>query len=144
MIPTDWILALIGGALIGSASFALLFFNGRIAGISGIMGGLLRPQPTREVTWRAAFLVGMVGAGAIMTFAMPSAFPETLPRSLPVVAVAGLLVGVGTRMGSGCTSGHGVCGLSRRSARSLVATLTFMGAGVLTVALTRLIAGGAS
>lgn len=128
-----WITAAIGGGIIGLASALLLAFNGRIAGISGITGGLI--SPTRgEVSWRLMFLIGLVGGGLLMAFMMPEAFTSS-PRSTFWVVAAGLLVGFGTRLGSGCTSGHGVCGLSRFSPRSLVATLTFIGAGMVTVAL---------
>lgn len=128
-----WITAAIGGGIIGLASALLLAFNGRIAGISGITGGLI--SPTRgEVSWRLMFLIGLVGGGLLMALLMPEAFTAS-PRSTFWVVAAGLLVGFGTRLGSGCTSGHGVCGLSRFSPRSLVATLTFIGAGMVTVAL---------
>lgn len=128
-----WISAAIGGGIIGLASALLLAFNGRIAGISGITGGLI--SPTRgEVSWRLMFLVGLLGGGFLMALLMPEAFTAS-PRSTFWVVAAGLLVGFGTRLGSGCTSGHGVCGLSRFSPRSLVATLTFIGAGMVTVAL---------
>lgn len=128
-----WITAAIGGGIIGLASALLLAFNGRIAGISGITGGLI--SPTRgEVSWRLMFLIGLLGGGILMAFLMPEAFTAS-PRSTFWVVAAGLLVGFGTRLGSGCTSGHGVCGLSRFSPRSLVATLTFIGAGMVTVAL---------
>ena len=128
-----WITAAIGGGIIGLASALLLAFNGRIAGISGIAGGLI--SPTRgEVSWRLMFLIGLVGGGLLMALLMPEAFTAS-PRSTFWVVAAGLLVGFGTRLGSGCTSGHGVCGLSRFSPRSLVATLTFIGAGMVTVAL---------
>lgn len=128
-----WISAAIGGGIIGLASALLLAFNGRIAGISGITGGLI--SPTRgEVSWRLMFLIGLLGGGFLMALLMPEAFTAS-PRSTFWVVAAGLLVGFGTRLGSGCTSGHGVCGLSRFSPRSLVATLTFIGAGMVTVAL---------
>ncbi|QED29839.1 YeeE/YedE family protein [Microvenator marinus] len=128
-----WITAALGGGIIGLASALLLAFNGRIAGISGITGGLI--SPTRgEVSWRLMFLIGLLGGGFLMALLMPEAFTAS-PRSTFWVVAAGLLVGFGTRLGSGCTSGHGVCGLSRFSPRSLVATLTFIGAGMVTVAL---------
>lgn len=123
--------ALLGGALIGLAAAAFILFNGRIAGISGIVGGLLRPQ-RGEVGWRLAFVVGLLAAPLLYALwgTLPAARIEAGPLTL---LVAGFLVGVGTRYGAGCTSGHGVCGLSRLSPRSLVATLAFMGAGFLTV-----------
>lgn len=124
--------SLLGGILIGLAATMLLAWNGRIAGISGIFGGVLLPK-TGEVSWRALFLAGLVGGGFLLRAFHPGAFPAEASGSLPVIAIAGLLVGFGTRLGSGCTSGHGVCGLSRLSARSLVATLSFMATGALTV-----------
>jgi uncharacterized membrane protein YedE/YeeE len=129
---TPYLAALLGGALIGLASSILLLFNGRIAGVSGIFGGLLVPR-RGDVAWRAWFLAGLLAGGAALAWAYPAAFPPGAVRSLPWIAVAGVLVGYGTRLGNGCTSGHGVCGLSRLSARSLVATVTFIGAGVITV-----------
>jgi uncharacterized membrane protein YedE/YeeE len=133
--------ALVGGALIGAAASLLLAANGRVAGISGIALGLL--TPTRgEVRWRVAFVVGLLAAGALTAAALPGQVGRS-PRALPWVVVAGLLVGVGTRLGNGCTSGHGVCGVARRSPRSIVATATFMATGVVTAVLARLL-GGAS
>ena len=123
--------ALAGGVLIGLAAAILLLFNGRIAGISGILGGLLRPA-AGGVGWRLAFLVGLVGAPTV--YALAAAPPRAhIDAGWMGLVAAGLLVGIGTRYGAGCTSGHGVCGLSRRSPRSLVATLAFMGAGFATV-----------
>ena len=136
----DWIhftpwRSLAGGLLIGAgiALFALL--NGRVAGISGILGGLLRPRSS-ETGWRVAFLAGLVGAP--LAWGLFAALPDArVDAGHPVLLLAGLLVGLGTRYGSGCTSGHGICGLSRRSPRSIVATLAFMAAGFLTVWLLR-------
>jgi uncharacterized membrane protein YedE/YeeE len=125
-------LALVGGALIGGAASGLLLFNGRIAGISGIFGGLLVPE-REETAWRVAFVLGLLAGGGVLLVADPAAFPAHQPRALAVLAAGGLLVGVGTKISNGCTSGHGVCGLSRRSPRSLAATLTFMTTGALTV-----------
>lgn len=123
--------ALAGGALIGLAAAILVLCNGRIAGISGILGGLLRPASS-EIGWRLSFTVGLVGAP--LAYARVTALPHLqIDASWSALAAAGLLVGLGTRYGSGCTSGHGVCGLSRLSLRSLVATLTFMGGGFATV-----------
>jgi hypothetical protein len=136
----DWIhftpwAALAGGLLIGLAAAAFVLFNGRIAGISGILGGLLRPA-RGDVLWRLAFLLGLAGAPlAWLVFAPLPAV--SIEADLPTLALAGLLVGLGTRYGAGCTSGHGVCGLSRLSPRSLVATLAFMLAGFATVFLVR-------
>ncbi len=117
--------ALLGGVLLGLAIAMLLLLNGRIAGISGILRGLVRPEPG-DWTWRALFVVGLVG-GAIVARVFDPAAIEAPTASLPILAVAGLLVGVGTRLANGCTSGHGVCGVSRLSLRSIVATGTFMG-----------------
>jgi len=120
---------LLGGALIGASASLLLLLNGQVAGVSGILGGLVRPRPG-EITWRGMFVAGMLAAGFVMAFVRPQLFgPSAAP--LPWTVASGLLVGFGTRLGGGCTSGHGVCGLSRRSARSLAATLTFMATGAL-------------
>ena len=139
----DWIhftpwTSLGGGILLGIASALFVLLNGRILGISGILGGLLAPR-RGDIGWRLAFLLGMGAAPLVFAALMP---PEFMPvvridASEPVIAMAGVLVGVGTRYGSGCTSGHGVCGLSRLSPRSLVATLSFMAAGFAIVFLLR-------
>ena len=127
--------AFAGGVLIGLAAAILILVNGRIAGISGIIGGLLRPI-RGDVAWRLAFIVGMIFAPAI--FGIFYVLPESrVDASWGILIVSGLLVGVGTRYGSGCTSGHGVCGISRLSPRSIVATLVFMGVGFATVYLMR-------
>ncbi len=131
MQSTSIVAPLFGGILIGSAASGLLLLNGRIAGISNIAAGLLPPWDA-DARWRFAFFLGLLTGGVLLAFAYPGAFSPP-PRSLPVLAIAGLLVGLGTRIGRGCTSGHGVCGLARRSARSLAATVTFMAAGVITV-----------
>ena len=131
---TPWS-ALLGGMLIGLASAMLVLLNGRIAGISGILGGLLRPR-SGDIAWRAAFILGLVGVPLV--YAMFTVLPAPqIDAGNGSLIVAGLLVGVGTRYGSGCTSGHGVCGLSRLSLRSAVATAIFMGTGFLTVFVTR-------
>ncbi|HMV62202.1 MAG TPA: YeeE/YedE family protein [Zoogloea sp.] len=128
--------ALTGGALIGLATGLLLVLNGRIAGISGILGGLLQRCSVSELSWRAAFVAGLVVAPALFGLFLP--LPEIrVDARWGGLVVAGLLVGYGARLGSGCTSGHGVCGLSRMSPRSLVATLTFMGTGFMTVFVVR-------
>lgn len=132
--------ALGGGVLIGVSASLLLLFNGRVAGISGIIGGLLARQ-RGGTAWRALFIGGLLAGGAIAYVALPARFDASAAPSLPLVAIAGALVGVGTRIGSGCTSGHGVCGVSRFSIRSVAATLTFMATGVLTVLVVRM-AGG--
>lgn len=131
---TPWT-ALIGGMLIGLAAAMFALLNGRIAGISGVMGGLFKP--TRgDIGWRLAFIGGLVGASLV--YRLFAVLPAVqIDASYAALVVAGLLVGVGTRYGSGCTSGHGVCGLSRLSPRSLVATLSFMGAGFVTVYVVR-------
>ena len=134
--------ALIGGLLIGAASVLLLLFNGRIAGISGILGGLFRPAPG-DAGWRAAFAGGLLAGALLLRAFAPEVFgPNT--TSMPMVAIAGLLVGFGTRLGNGCTSGHGVCGISRLSTRSIAATLTFMATGFATVYVVRHVLGGAA
>jgi uncharacterized protein len=131
---TPW-MSLGGGVLIGLAATMFLYFNGRIAGISGIVGGLLKPS-RGDVGWRLAFVAGLLVAPFV--FAMVASLPEvSVEADYPTLIVAGLLVGIGTRYGSGCTSGHGICGLARRSPRSLVATLAFMGAGFVTVYVVR-------
>lgn len=127
--------SLIGGALIGLAAAMLVLLNGRIAGISGILGGLFRPLKG-DIAWRIAFLAGMLGSPAVYMLLAPPPQPG-IDAGHGALIVAGLLVGLGTRYGSGCTSGHGVCGLSRLSPRSLVATLAFMSAGFGTVFLIR-------
>ncbi len=128
---TPWA-SLAGGILLGLASALFILLNGRILGISGIVGGLLRPK-AGDTGWRIAFVLGMLVAPALYWLLTGAAVPATIDASWGTVVLAGLLVGVGTRYGAGCTSGHGVCGLSRLSPRSLVATLTFMAAGFVTV-----------
>jgi uncharacterized membrane protein YedE/YeeE len=123
---------LVGGILIGSAAAGLLFFNGRIAGISNIFGALIPPSG-EDAPWRLAFVAGLLAGGVVLLFAYPVALSVRPPASLPVLAVAGLLVGFGASVSNGCTSGHGVCGLGRRSVRSLSAVVTFMTTGVVTV-----------
>lgn len=126
--------ALIGGLLIGGSAALLMLLNGRIAGISGITKGLFADCPTpRERFWRIAFLAGLIFGGGMMVFLLPAATAGTLTLSPLQMALGGLLVGIGTAMGNGCTSGHGVCGLGRRSPRSLASVLTFMGAGFVTM-----------
>jgi uncharacterized membrane protein YedE/YeeE len=127
--------ALAGGVMIGLAAAALLLLNGRIAGISGILGGLLQLQ-SGDRAWRWAFLLGLVGAPWIYAFFRPLPV-SSVDASWPLLIIAGLLVGIGTRYGGGCTSGHGVCGLARLSPRSLAATLAFMATGFATVFLLR-------
>jgi uncharacterized membrane protein YedE/YeeE len=127
----DLVRAAIGGAMIGAAAALLLLANGRIAGVSGIVGSFL-PPAARDRGWRWAFLAGLVGAGIVGAVVAPAAIGP-VERSTGVVLIAGILVGFGTRMGGGCTSGHGVCGMSRLSPRSIAATATFVAIGMLTV-----------
>lgn len=131
---------LAGGALIGLAAVVLLIGDGRIAGVSGILGGLLA-RPSRDGAWRLAFLVGLP-LGVVLVTALSTAPAVELQAGTPMLIVAGLLVGLGTRLGQGCTSGHGVCGLARGSLRSLAATATFMAVAVATVFVVRHLAGG--
>ncbi len=131
--------ALGGGLLIGLAAAALVLFNGRIAGISGIVGGLLRPRRA-ETGWRIAFVLGLLAAPLL--WRLFGTLPESrVDAGAGLLVVAGLLVGLGTRYGAGCTSGHGVCGLSRLSPRSLAATAAFMAAGFATVFVARHLLG---
>ncbi|MDP2867286.1 YeeE/YedE family protein [Methyloversatilis sp.] len=135
---TPWT-SLAGGALIGLAAALLILGSGRIAGISGIVGGLFRPA-SGDTGWRIAFVVGLLAAPLVwgLFAALPAVQSDA---GIATLIIAGLLVGVGTRYGSGCTSGHGVCGLARLSPRSLAATLAFMGAGFVTVYVVRHLAG---
>ena len=126
----------LGGALIGLAAVVLLIANGRIAGVSGIIGGLLARVPG-DIAWRMAFVLGLWLGALVYWAARGAPLPIELAPTLPVALAAGLLVGFGTRLGSGCTSGHGVCGMGRLSVRSLVATATFIAVAMLTVFLTR-------
>lgn len=132
---------LLGGALIGCAATLLLYLNGRILGVSGILGGLFLSS-TKDRLWRLAFLAGLFVGGLIFFQATPQAFDFNLSRTTLAIAAAGILVGYGTQLGGGCTSGHGVCGMSRLSKRSIVATLTFMVFGAVTVFLIQNIFGG--
>ena len=141
----DWIhftpiSALTGGMLIGLSATLLLLFSGRIAGISGIAGGLLQRYKAGDFAWRAAFVLGLILAPVL--YQAFSELPESrIDSDWTTLVVAGLLVGFGSRLGSGCTSGHGVCGISRRSPRSIAATLTFMGTGFITVYVVRHLLG---
>lgn len=128
----DWIYALIGGAVIGLSVSIMLLFNGRVTGISGIVNGLLTPQKG-DSAWRFSFLAGLFLGGLSLTILAPQAFNGALSTPTWTIVIAGLLVGIGTIMGSGCTSGHGVCGISRLSPRSIAATITFISAGILAV-----------
>jgi uncharacterized membrane protein YedE/YeeE len=128
--------ALLGGLLIGLSASLMLLLKGRIAGISGIVGGLLQRPSRHEAGWRIAFIAGLLFAPWLYQLFAELPAPQ-LPTGWMPLIIAGLLVGFGSRLGSGCTSGHGVCGLSRRSPRSLAATLTFMGSGMATVFISR-------
>lgn len=141
MSPSAFIVPLLGGALIGLSASAMLYLYGRIAGISGITAGLVRPV-RGDIEWRALFVLGLVAAGLVGLVVSPGSFAVGVERSSAAVISAGLLVGFGTRLGSGCTSGHGVCGITRLSKRSLAATMTFMVTGALAVAVVSLVFGG--
>ena len=132
--------ALVGGAVIGLAVSMFLLASGRVAGISGIVGGLLSPKPG-DLAWRLSFLAGLLSVGLIAAAYAPASMSSSPSRGPVAMLVAGVVVGYGTRLGNGCTSGHGVCGLSRFSVRSLAATLTFMFTGMVTVTAVRVLGG---
>ena len=131
----------IGGVLIGIAAAGLLMFHGRIAGISGIAGGIFR-RDAGDISWRVMFLVGLFAAGAVWSFFFPQDYVVGIERSTPALIIAGLTVGIGTQLGSGCTSGHGVCGIGRLSKRSTVATISFMITAAMTVFVVNEVLGG--
>lgn len=135
---TPWA-SLTGGVIIGIAAAMFILVNGRIAGISGVLGGLLKPV-RGDISWRAAFIAGLVGAPLLYALFTDLPRPQ-IDAGLDALIAAGLLVGIGTRYGSGCTSGHGVCGISRFSPRSLIATAAFMLAGFVTVFVARHLIG---
>lgn len=137
------VLSTLGGALIGAAASAMLLLQGRVAGISGIVGGLFTPK-AGDIGWRFAFLAGLVLAGIGGALLAPWSLAVETDRTPWMVITAGLLVGVGTRLGNGCTSGHGVCGLSRLSPRSLASVVTFMGVGVVVAVVVGRLSGDAS
>lgn len=137
---TPWA-ALIGGTLIGLAALLLLLCNGRIAGISGIMGGSLEPK-RGDLLWRVLFFFGLLAGGLIMLWWRPEALDIRIDVSTPAVILAGLLVGLGVRIGNGCTSGHGVCGVGRLAPRSIVAVAVFVSTAMLTVYVVRHLFGG--
>jgi uncharacterized membrane protein YedE/YeeE len=139
MADFDWTSALLGGALIGLSATLLMLLLGRIAGISGIVAGAV-DGPAVDKPWRLAFIAGLVAVPLIANAAGFTALPPQMPVSFSLTAVAGLLVGVGTRLGGGCTSGHGVCGIARLSPRSLVATVIFVGTAAIVVAVMRHVA----
>lgn len=143
-MPTEFtpLLSLAGGALIGLAAVALMAIHGRIAGITGILGGILPGSGESDRGWRIAFIAGMMAA-PIAVMAVAGSMPQiSVPVSTLALVAGGFLVGIGATFGSGCTSGHGVCGLSRLSTRSITATLTFMATGAVTVFLVRHVLGG--
>lgn len=133
--------ALVGGGLIGVAAVMLMALNGRVAGISGIVGGLFSTGAD-DLGWRVAFIAGLIAAPLLYGFGAGGVPEITIQASTPMMVVAGLLVGFGSRLGTGCTSGHGVCGVARMSRRSLAATVTFMASGVATVFVVRHVIGG--
>ena len=128
----DWINALLGGVLIGTSVSLMLYWNGRVTGISGIINGAMSPVKG-DTLWRVLFIVGLFLGGLLMGQMSPQVFENSTSKNLVTTVLAGLLVGFGTILGSGCTSGHGVCGISRMSPRSLVATIVFMIAGITAV-----------
>ena len=141
MAEFDPISSLAGGVLIGIAAGVLWVFNGRLAGISGIFGDALGIR-LPEIGWRWMFVAGLIAGGVVMVVIEPGYFPRGVQGAVPVAIAGGLLVGIGTRMGSGCTSGHGVCGIARVSPRSIAATLIFMATGGITVFVTNHLLGG--
>jgi uncharacterized protein len=132
-MPQEWIYALVGGVLIGLSVSLMLLMNGRVTGISGIINGAFSGAK-QDTLWRVVFIAGLFMGGLFLRFFNPYVFENTIESEIWTLVVAGLLVGFGTIMGSGCTSGHGICGISRMSPRSLLATITFIAAGVLSVA----------
>lgn len=133
---STWLLALAGGVLIGLSATLLLWLNGRVAGVSGILNGVLFPHG-RDVAWRAAFLLGLVVAAGLYMTLVPGAPQPRVDFPRAGLIFAGLLVGFGTRMGNGCTSGHGVCGIGRLSVRSITAVATFMATAIVTTFVVR-------
>ena len=134
--------ALIGGAIIGIAVSLMLVFNGRVTGISGIISGVLSPKKY-DTSWRILFLIGLLSGGIVLRFIEPQAFQnESHNMSIYDYAFAGILVGFGTLLGNGCTSGHGVCGISRFSVRSILATIVFISFGILSVLIFKALRGG--
>ncbi|MBT7671035.1 MAG: YeeE/YedE family protein [Proteobacteria bacterium] len=132
---------LFGGFLLGLAALSLLFFNGRVAGVSGILGGFLSFRK-RDTLWRFAFLTGLVAGGVLLLATCPETLDLNLKSSPPAVMLAGLLVGIGSRMGSGCTSGHGICGIGRLSQRSMIAAVIFLSSGIAAAVSIDLVFGG--
>lgn len=142
--PTEWTIlsSLVGGALIGCAAVLLMALHGRIAGMTGILAGLLPPAPASDWQWRAAFLAGAIASPLIYWGVFGRAIEINVPVTTPMLFVGGAIVGIGVTFGSGCTSGHGVCGLARLSRRSIAAVLVFMLSAGLTVYITRHMLGG--
>ena len=136
-----FLLAAIGGVLIGISAVLLMTLSGRIAGISGIIGGLLPPAPAPDRSWRLAFILGLIGAPALLRALTGDAHIGPPTGGIPTLVAAGLLVGIGTALGGGCTSGHGICGISRLSLRSILAVLVFMGTAIVTVFVSRHLLG---
>ena len=134
MTEFEILMPLTGGILIGIAASMMLLFNGKVAGVSGIFGGMLFQQG-KERAWQLSFIAGLIAGGILLYIINTEFFENSSGRGLLTATIAGLLVGIGTRVGGGCTSGHGVCGIGRLSGRSLVATVTFMFAGMVIVAL---------
>ena len=132
--------AVIGGILIGLAVSLMLLFNGRVTGISGILGGVIKPQKS-DLSWRVAFIGGLVLGGVVLQYVLPNAFIQKSSALNVDYMIAGVLVGFGTLLGNGCTSGHGVCGISRLSVRSIVATLTFIVFGIISVLIFKFLRG---
>jgi uncharacterized membrane protein YedE/YeeE len=135
-VNSTWLIALAGGVLIGLSASLLLWLNGRVAGVSGILNGVLFPKH-RDVAWRAAFLLGLIVAAGLYMALVPGAPQPRTDFPRPGLVAAGLLVGFGTRMGNGCTSGHGVCGIGRLSVRSIAAVVTFMVTAIATTFVVR-------
>jgi len=140
MLLTNLIEPAIGGILIGISASLLLLLKGRVFGVSGILNGVLAPKPG-DTAWRVAAIAGLVTSGVIFLITSPDLLVGQTGDSLSRYAIAGLLVGFGTQLGSGCTSGHGVCGISRMSPRSIVSTITFISVGILMVAIIRSVGG---
>ena len=141
MEPVNFWVALLGGGLLGFSAWLLLAVNGRIAGISGIVAALLTPVPG-EWAWRLLYVLGLAGGAALYGYVVHPSTAIVIDAGWPLVAIGGLIVGLGTRIGGGCTSGHGICGMARLSVRSVAATLIFMAVAVVTVFVTRHLIGG--
>jgi uncharacterized membrane protein YedE/YeeE len=139
----SWVHASEGGGLIGLAAAGLLLVHGKVAGISGILGGALSGV-RGDLLWRSAFIAGLLAGGALFAWRAPALLAPSLPRGPVLIAVAGVLVGYGTRLGNGCTSGHGVCGVGRVAPRSMVATATFIAAGAVSTFAINYLLGAAS